>query len=284
MKNTMVWKSLAVTAAGLGVFFLIFSTREGAASAEPKWKLTWSDDFKGRDGSAPDEKKWVYDIGATKWGNNELESYTDRRENSRIEKGNLVITAKKEQFTGKDGVPAEYTSARLKTLGKFSQAYGRFEARIKIPRGQGIWPAFWMMGDDIATVHWPNCGEIDVMENIGKEPNIVSGSLHGPSNVGETTSESKEFKLAPGQKFADAYHVYAIEWEPERVRFFVDDNNYSTFEKANWKNTGKWPFDHPFFILLNVAVGGDWPGNPDATTQFPQDMLVDYVRVYEKAK
>ena len=246
------------------------------------WTLSWSDEFNGAGGATPDTSKWVYDIGGDGWGNHELETYTNRAVNAQTKGGNLVITAQKETFTGTDGITRDYTSARLKTLGLFSQAYGRFEARIKIPAGQGMWPAFWMMGKDIATVGWPKCGEIDVMENIGNEPGMVHGSMHGSSSVAVTTSVSAPFSLPNGQKFADDFHVYAIEWEPTEVRFFVDTNKYATFQKANWASTGPWPFDHPFFILLNVAVGGDWPGSPDATTQFPQQMQIDYVRVYTK--
>src|SRR5215813_11070909 len=247
------------------------------------WTLTWSDEFNGPDGTTPDAGKWTYDLGGGGWGNHELESYTNRAANAQIKGGSLVITAQKETYTGTDRITREYTSARLKTLGLFSQAYGRFEARIKIPAGQGMWPAFWMMGDNIATVNWPKCGEIDVMENIGKEPDKVHGSLHGPSNSGITTDTTSTATLAGG-KYADDFHVYAVEWEPTEIRFYVDSNNYATFKKADWPPTGTWPFDRPFFILLNVAVGGDWPGSPDATTQFPQQMQVDYVRVYSKSQ
>jgi len=181
-----------------------------------------------------------------------------------------------------DGVVRNYTSARLKTQSLFSQAYGRFEARIKIPAGQGMWPAFWMLGKDIGAVGWPKCGEIDIMENIGKEPGIVHGSLHGPSTIGRTSDASAPFSLPAGQKFADDFHLYAVEWEPGTVRFYVDSNLYATFNSSQWPAGGTWAFDHPFFIILNVAVGGDWPGAPDNSTIFPQQMLVDYVRVYSK--
>ena len=212
--------------------------------------LTWSDEFNGTDGSAPDSAKWTYDQGGKGWGNSELECYTNRSQNVQIKGGNLVITAQQESapFACSDGSTNNYTSARLKTQGLFNQAYGRFEARIKIPAGQGMWPAFWMLGNDITTNGWPKCGEIDIMENIGREPTLVHGSLHGPSSTATTS----------------------------------DENNYATFNKADWPANGTWVFDHPFFIIMNVAVGGTWPGSPDATTQFPQQMLVDYVRVYTK--
>jgi beta-glucanase (GH16 family) len=246
------------------------------------WTLAWSDEFKGPDGSSPDAKKWTYDIGGKGWGNHELESYTDRPENAHIEKGNLVITAQKESFAGSDGVTRDYTSARLKTQNLFTQTYGRFEARIKIPEGQGIWPAFWMLGEDIPTAGWPKCGEIDIMENVGKEPGTIHGSLHGPSTVAPTSDLTSTFSLPVSQNFATDFHLYAVEWEPDTVRFYVDSNLYATFHSSDWPAGGKWAFDHPFFIILNVAVGGDWPGSPDATTKFPQTMLVDYVRVYTK--
>jgi beta-glucanase (GH16 family) len=246
------------------------------------WALGWRDEFSDRDGSLPDPAKWTYDVGGNGWGNQELEYYTKRPENARIEKGNLVITAQKESYTGTDGVTRDYTSARLKTHGLLAQAYGRFEARIKIPAGQGMWPAFWMLGEDIPAVGWPKCGEIDIMENIGKEPSTIHGSLHGPSAATPTSDRTAVFSLPQGQNFADDFHIYAVEWEPDTVRFYIDSNLYATFHSSDWPAGGKWVFDHPFFIILNVAVGGDWPGAPDVSTKFPQRMLVDYVRAYTK--
>jgi beta-glucanase (GH16 family) len=221
----------------------------------------------------------VYDLGGGGWGNNELQTYTNRRVNSRIERGQLVIEARRESFTGTDGKSREYTSARLKTLGRFATTYGRVEARIQVPRGQGIWPAFWMLGTNIASVGWPACGEIDIMENIGREPYTVHGTLHGPgysggSGIGGT------FKLPGGGRFADGFHVFATEWEPDRIRWFVDGQLFFTANRKSLPAKAKWVFDQPMFILLNLAVGGNWPGNPDATTSFPQRLLVDYVRVY----
>jgi len=265
---------------------LIFSCAGGATSppspSTAGYKLVWSDEFNGSDGSAPDSRKWVAETGGNGWGNNELEYYTNRLQNAQIKSGNLVITALKETYTGADGVTRNYTSARLRTKGLFSQAYGRFEARIKIPAGQGLWPAFWMLGNNIDSVGWPACGEIDIMENIGKEPATVHGSLHGPSTTSRTSDATAAFSLPAGQNFADDFHLYAVEWEPATVRFYVDANLYATFTQSQWPAGGTWVFDHPFFLLLNVAVGGDWPGSPDATTVFPQQMLVDYVRAYSK--
>jgi beta-glucanase (GH16 family) len=275
--------------AAFGLLLVSASSCGGGATAQPPimpppsgWTLTWSDEFSGANGSAPDSSKWTYDIGGGGWGNQELESYTSRPENAQIQNGNLVITAQQENYTGSDGITRNYTSARLKTQNLFSQAYGRFEARIKTPKGQGMWPAFWMLGSDIAQDHWPKCGEIDIMENIGREPGIVHGSLHGPSSNSLTSDQTSTVSLPAGQNYSDDFHVYAIDWTPGTVSFFVDANNYATFTQAQWPAGGQWVFDHPFFIILNVAVGGVWPGSPDATTQFPQQMLVDYVRVYSK--
>jgi beta-glucanase (GH16 family) len=197
-----------------------------------------------------------------------------------VQNGNLVITARKKTYKGADGITWQYTSARLKTLGLFEQKYGRFEARIKIPRGQGMWPAFWMLGNNIGTVDWPDCGEIDIMENIGKEPNKVYGTIHGPGYWG-ADGLGASYTL-PSGKFADDFHTFAVEWEPSAIRFYIDGHLYETRTPADLPAGKSWVFDHPFFILLNVAVGGDWPGNPDRTMIFPQRMLVDYVKVYAR--
>jgi beta-glucanase (GH16 family) len=247
-------------------------------SPEPSgpWQLSWSDEFDG-DGP-PDPGKWVHDLGGNGWGNNELQTYTDRAENAVRRGGMLVITARQETFRGSDGTERPYTSARLKTLGTFSQAYGKFEARMKIPRGQGIWPAFWMLGDQITTAGWPACGEIDIMENIGKEPNTVHGTIHGPGYSGGQAIGA----AFGGPVFADAFHVFTIEWEPNVLRWYVDGTLYQTRTPSDLPAGAQWVFDWPHFLLLNVAVGGNWPGNPDATTTFPQELAVDWVRVYKR--
>jgi len=246
----------------------------------PGWTLTWSDEFNGPNGSSPDPTKWTFDTGGNGWGNNELEYYTARPQNAQQQNGNLIITAVQEPYTGPDGIMRNYTSARLKTAGLFSQANGRFEARVKIPYGQGIWPAFWMLGNDIAAGGWPACGEIDIMENIGSELSTVHGSMHWPGYSGGNALTAS-FSLSKG-RFSDDYHVFAIEWESKVVRFYVDSTLYETRTPSDLPPGAPWVFDHPFFILLNVAVGGYWPGNPDQTTVFPQTMLVDYVRVYAR--
>jgi beta-glucanase (GH16 family) len=248
--------------------------------ALPTYQLVWSDEFSGADGSAPDASKWAIQTGGNGWGNNELEYYTTRPQNVQVKGGNLVITAIKEDYTGPDGVSRNYTSARLQTKGLFSQQYGRFEARIKVPKGQGMWPALWMLGNNIDTAGWPACGEIDIMENIGKEPAIVHATLHAPNYppAGYTASYT-----LPSGALSDDFHVFAVEWEAQQLRFYIDGTLYATDTQSASPSPTNWPFStQPFFLLLNLAVGGDWPGNPDATTQFPQQMLVDYVRVYQK--
>jgi beta-glucanase (GH16 family) len=249
------------------------------------WRLVWNDEFTGAKGSGIDAAKWEAQTGGSGWGNQELEYYTDGRKNAYLDgRGSLVIKAIKETLSPEFKCwygPCQYTSARLFTKKKFTQAYGRFEARIKLPFGQGIWPAFWLLGDNIDTVGWPECGEIDVMENIGREPTVVHGTLHGPGYSG-AKGIGASYTLPRGRRFADAYHTFAVEWEPNAIRWYVDGTLYQTKRPADLPANAKWVFDHPFYIILNLAVGGAWPGNPDATTTFPQTLLVDYVRVYRR--
>jgi beta-glucanase (GH16 family) len=262
---------LAVGAAFLSFCFL----------REREYVLTWSDEFDGPLGSKPDSTKWTHEIGGGGFGNNELQTYTDRAVNASCDgKGNLVIRVFKETLTGPDGITRDYTSARLVTLGKFEQRYGRFEARIKMPSGQGIWPAFWAMGNTRGKVEWPLCGEIDIMEAIGREPTVNYGSLHGPGYSGGE-SFTAGYMLPERAKYADDFHVFAVEWEPDSISFFVDDVMYYT-KTAESMHDKMWVFNRPFFMLLNVAVGGSWPGSPDESSKYPQEMLVDYVRVYQK--
>jgi beta-glucanase (GH16 family) len=206
----------------------------------------------------------------------ELEYYTARPENAVLDgNGNLVITALREVFMN-----SSYTSARLETARHFSQAYGRFESRIRLPGGQGLWPAFWMLGDNIGQVGWPGCGEIDIMENRGDRPTINSGSMHGPGYSGASALTNR-YTLPVGQTFTSDFHVFAVEWEVGVVRFYVDDNLYETRTPADTPGR-TWVFDHPFTLIMNVAVGGTFSGNPTAATVFPQTMTVDYVRVYSR--
>ena len=251
------------------------------AQKSTTWKLVWQDEFNEKNGSPVNAKKWTHEVGGAGWGNHELEYYTNRIENSYQADGMLVIKAIKESFSGTERVAREYTSARLTTRKNFTVTYGRIEARLKVPRGQGIWPAFWMLGADIDSVRWPRCGEIDIMENIGKEPSNIYGTLHGPGYSGKDGPSSR-YSLADNKSFADAFHVFAVEWERDVIRFYCDNVLYKTRTPKDLPPGTMWVYNQPFFILLNVAVGGDWPGSPDATTSFPQEMLVDYVRVYQR--
>lgn len=238
-------------------------------------EIVMQDEF-NTDG-APDNKIWGFDIGTgtNGWGNNELQFYTNRTENVKVENGYLLITAKKESYNG-----SQYTSARLLTKGLFAQAYGRFEARIRLPYGQGMWPAFWLLGANSDEVGWPECGEIDIMEFRGQEPTKVLGTVHGPGYSG-ATSISKSYSLG-NDRFDTDFHIYGIEWGPDYINYYVDDVLYNQVTPADV--TGKWVFDHPFYIIINLAVGGDFLGAPNSETVFPQTMLVDYVRVYKNNK
>lgn len=243
--------------------------------------LTWSDEFNGAAGTPPASSRWRYDIGGGGWGNNELEYYTSSTSNSAHDgAGNLVITARRENPAGYNCWygSCQYTSARLLTAATFTQAYGRFEARMKIPRGQGLWPAFWMLGNNIGSVGWPTSGEIDIMENIGREPSTVHGTIHGPGYSGGG-GIGGGYTLPGGQVFADAFHVFTVDWEPTAITWYVDGIQYLRKTPADLGGN-RWVFDHPFFIIMNVAVGGNWPGSPDASTVFPQRLTIDYVRVY----
>jgi beta-glucanase (GH16 family) len=234
------------------------------------WTLVWRDEFNA---DSLDSNNWTFDLGASGWGNAELEQYTNLPENVRVENGMLTIEVRQDSNTSYG-----YSAARIKTHGLQTWQYGRIEARIKLPYGQGIWPAFWMLGDDISTAGWPNSGEIDIMEFIGKEPDSIYHTIYGPGYSG--AHGVGLYTVLPQDALKNDFHVFAIEWEANEIRWYVDDQQ--TFGITADKVPGKWVYDHPFFIILNVAVGGNWPGSPDDTTTFPQQMLVDYVRVYQK--
>jgi beta-glucanase (GH16 family) len=240
--------------------------------------ITWQDEFEGRAGTPVDGGKWGFDIGGSGWGNNELQYYTDSTSNVALDgRGHLAITARRENpanYQCHYGA-CQYTSARIKTAGKFTQRYGRFEARIKVPKGQGIWPAFWMLGDNIGGVGWPNSGEIDIMENVGKAPNTGHGTVHGPGYSGGGGIGGSRTLGAP---LGDDFHNFAVDWSPDLIVWTLDGSEYFRITPAS-PNGRQWVFDHPFFMILNVAVGGNWPGDPDNSTSLPQTMLVDYVRV-----
>ncbi len=248
---------------------------DAGALLGPPWKLVWQDEFDLGAGTRPDPTRWQHNVGGDGWGNEQLEYDTDRTENSSHDgQGHLVITARREELGGRS-----YTSARLVTQGRFDRKYGRFEARIKQPRGQGIWPAFWLLGNNISNAGWPGCGEIDIMEYRGHETDIVRGSLHGPGYSG---GGNHGRETDAGEDLSADFHTYAIEWDPSRVIWKIDERVYFTATPADLPAGANWVYDHPFFIILNLAVGGNYSGNPNGSTTFPQVMLIDHVRVYER--
>ncbi len=264
-------------------------------AALPGWQLTWSDEFDGPNGSAPNPIYWAHEVGGDGWGNNELEYYTDGAANTFLRDGNLVIVATQQgasQYScANDGAPGpcQYTSGRIITKSTsgsmgFAQTYGRFEARMKLPAGAGLWPAFWLLGTNIDQVGWPACGEVDIMENLGQDPATVYGHLHMKTTSGGNYGPGTSYVSTQGS-FAADYHAFAIEWQAGNVDFFVDTQKYLSISSSSTPSTATWAFDgHPFYILLNLAVGSkdSWPGAPNAMTQFPAEVLVDYVRVYQK--
>ncbi|MBV8630054.1 MAG: glycoside hydrolase family 16 protein [Silvibacterium sp.] len=261
----------------------------GNSTSVTQETLIWSDEFTGTAESAPNPANWTYDTGAGGWGNNELETYCGYGSNSRPCNPRNPNT-----YVGGDGYlhivarqpsPGVYTSARLKSQGLQSFKYGRIEASIRMPKGQGMWPAFWMLGDNIASVGWPSCGEMDIMESIGSKPSTNYGSIHGTGFTGTLLGAPDD--LPNGTKFGDAFHSFGILWSPQLIKFYVDNpaNVYATYTPSSLPKDAVWPFDgQKFFFILNVAVGGSWPGSPDSTTVFPQEMLVDYVRVYAEPR
>lgn len=244
------------------------------------WKLVWHDEF---DEPEVSPLRWEFEVNGKGGGNNELQYYTARKENCFIDNGMLVIQALKETYTGPDGT-RQYTSARLRTRHRGDWLYGRFEIRAKLPYGKGIWPAIWMMPTDERYGGWPSSGEIDIMELLGHEPNKVYGTLHFGGPWSNHQQSGASYRL-PSGTFAEDFHVFALEWDTTTIRWYVDDKLYSTKTQDVWDTyaaPGPAPFDQRFYLILNVAVGGNWPGNPDATTVFPQRMWVDYVRVFQR--
>jgi beta-glucanase (GH16 family) len=294
--------TIATIAAAIVITVVTSRPRVGAEAAPTNtpapagYKLVWSDEF---DGPGIDRSKWDFDTGTgfyiaatpghpgqwiNGWGNNELESYTDRQANAFVKDGLLHIKAIKEEYHG-----AHYTSARLRTGGPgetplFTQTYGRFEFRAKLPTGQGYWPALWLLPQDQAYGGWAASGEIDILENKGKSPDIVQGTIHYGASSPKNVWSGKEYRLPNNSTVAD-WHVYALDWEPGKISWSVDGVVYST--RDFWfSNDNAWPapFDKPFFIIMNLAVGGQFGGDPNGDTKFPQEMLVDYVRVYQREK
>jgi beta-glucanase (GH16 family) len=244
-------------------------------------KLIWADEFNGPAGTSPDSAKWSFDTGGGGWGNEELESYTSKPANAELNgQGDLAITARAEKYTGADGITRNYTSARLQTLNTFQFQYGLVEARIQVPAGQGLVAQFWALGHEAyeSADAWPACGEIDTMEVLGSEPNVVNGTLHAPWSWAPTGVQGTAESATP---LSAGFHVYSVEWEPERISFMLDGSVYKTITPADLPAGAAWPFKHPYFLLLDLAVGGEWPGSPNASTHFPAQMLVDWVRVWQ---
>jgi beta-glucanase (GH16 family) len=249
-------------------------------------KLVWVENFDRRNGAQLDPAVWTYEEGGNGWGNKELEVYC-AYDSSKVP----CDPAKPNAFVGDDGYlhivarktpGGQYTSARLLTKNLKTFRYGRFEARIRIPSGQGMWPAFWLLGEDIDTAKWPACGELDVMENIGKEPDTIHGSIHGKGFPGPTVGTT--IRLPDSTPFAARFHTFGMIWRPGSIAYYVDDPKkpYAVDTPRALPAGAVWPFDsRRFFLLLNLAIGGGWPGNPDQSSVFPSEMLVDYVKVWE---
>ena len=236
------------------------------------YELHWHDEFDGRE---INKENWTYDLGGGGWGNGEMQTYTDSKDNARVEDGMLVITTQKEIL---EGGGFNFTSARLKTQGLQTFQYGRIEARIKVAEGGGLWPAFWMLGENFPEIGWPDCGEIDIMEYVGREPDLIIGTLHGPGYsgaLGLSQWNRQDYDIA------DDFHTYAIEWDEEQISWFYDGEKYSTYTREDVGNR-PWVFDQPFFIILNQAIGGTLGGIVSPDTEFPAEYLIDYVRVYNQ--
>jgi len=257
-----------VTRKVMKLFILLFIVSINISAQD--WELVWSDEF---DSTSLDLDSWTYEIGGNGWGNNELQYYTDREENLYLQDGKLIIKAIEENYGGRP-----YTSARIKTQNKRFYQYGKIEAGIKQPYGQGIWTAFWMMGQNISSAGWPACGEIDIMEMIGGQDreNTVYGTAHWDNNS-DHAQYGDSYTLSSGT-FSDDFHVFSIEWNQNSIKWYVDNILYNTIDLTP---SGLSEFHQEFFIILNLAVGGTWPGYPDTTTVFPQYLEVDYVRVYQ---
>lgn len=253
-----------------GTYLPVDGTGYAGATTYPGMTLAWSDEFTA---NYINSNNWSYDTGGSGWGNNELEYYTNSNKNAFATSGYLVIEARKETMGTNN-----YTSARMISKDKKTFTYGRIDFRAKLPKGQGVWPALWMLGNNIGTTPWPACGEIDIMELLGHEAQKTYGTIHWGAAGGASTHIGGNYSL-PSLTFNDKFHLFSLKWEADKMTFLIDDVVFFTANKS--QVTGNYPFDKPFFFIMNVAVGGNWPGNPDATTVFPQRMIVDYVRVFQ---
>lgn len=252
-----------------GLYYPVDNAGYSTPATYPGMTLTWSDEFGGK---SINNNNWTFEQGGGGWGNNELENYTDRTQNAFVSNGNLIIEARQENYNGN-----KYTSARMITKNKKTFTFGRIDIRAKMPKGKGVWPALWMLGNNIDAVSWPACGEMDILELLGQEPNKIYGTLHWGTSSTTHDSKGSNYVLNTGS-FDQQFHVYSLVWAQDLVQIYVDDILYNTVTK---NNVGPYyPFNSPFFFIFNVAVGGSWPGSPDGTTVFPQRMVVDYVRVF----
>jgi beta-glucanase (GH16 family) len=261
----------AVTIQNKGTYLPTDGTGYTTPTSYAGYTLVWGDEFNG---TTLDNTSWNYEIGGSGWGNHELEYYTNSSNNTYLTGGNLVIEARKETIGSNN-----YTSARLTTYGKKQFTYGRVDIRAKLPVAKGLWPALWMLGANISTVPWPACGETDIMELIGTNPNRITGSVHWAKADGSNGTINNNYFLSAGD-FSQQFHVFSMIWKLNIIQFYVDDQLYVTARSTD-VTSGNWPFNLPSFFIFNVAVGGDWPGSPDASTVFPQRMFVDYIRVFQ---
>lgn len=253
----------------------------GSAGTAQYTRLVWSDEFTGSAGTAPNVHKWVHDVGAFGWTDNELQTYTASPANASLDgRGDLAIIVRRQTATGPDRLTRNYTSAKLETQGLFSARYGTFVARMQLPAGAGLWPAFWMVGDNYATVGWPASGEIDAMEAVGQNPFAVSGTIHGPS-LSSPTGYALGHTFRSATALTGGFHVYGVTWNPTSISWTVDGRVYGTTTTAGLLAGWGWPFTQPFHLILNLALGGTWTGPPNAATPFPSSLLVDWVRVYQ---
>lgn len=283
MVSQLGGQALALIARCAGTAFWVAAlgcVAAAAIAAPPSgYTLSWSEEFNGAVGSKPDATHWNYDMGGGGWGNNELETYVNDATHAQIVDDPSAGDSRALQIQATKDAQGKYQSARLLSKGKVSAQYGYVEGRIRMSYGQGVWPAFWMMGTDNGTVGWPSCGEIDIMENIGNEKSMVHGTIHGPGYSGGN-GIGAAYTLPSSQQFKDGYHTFAVRWRPDAISWDVDGVVFETRTTADLPGGTTWAFNKPFFILLNLAIGGQWPGYPDATTVFPQTLRVDYVRVY----
>ncbi len=254
-----------------GLYFPVVNTGYSTPTTYPGYSLVWNEEFTG---NSINTTNWTFESGNNNgWGNNELEYYTDRTQNAFVSQGNLIIEARQESYNG-----SNYTSTRMITKNKKIFKFGRIDIRAKMPKGKGIWPALWMLGNNIDAVGWPSCGEMDILELLGHEPNKIYGTMHWGSSVATHGSKGSSYTLSGGS-FDQQFHVYSLIWQQNDIRVLIDDQEFVHVTSTDV--TGTYPFNSNFFFIFNIAVGGSWPGSPDATTSFPQRMIVDYLRVFQ---